>query len=59
MISIWAEHTFIYYRGRKQSKNLFQAEIDSASEMVDFLNFNVAYAQQIYEDQVTMTSYDS
>lgn len=34
-----------------QSKNCFQAEIDSACELIDFLRFNVAYMQQIYEDQ--------
>ncbi len=30
-----------------QSKNAYQAEIDSACELADFLRFNVAYAQQI------------
>jgi len=34
-----------------QGKNCFQAEIDSACELIDFLRFNVAYAQQIYRDQ--------
>ncbi len=34
-----------------QSKNVFQAEIDAACEMIDFFKFNVAYMQQIYEDQ--------
>ncbi|MBU4198962.1 MAG: L-glutamate gamma-semialdehyde dehydrogenase [Verrucomicrobia bacterium] len=34
-----------------QSKNVFQAEIDSACEMADFLRFNVWYMQQIYRDQ--------
>lgn len=34
-----------------QSKNIYQAEIDSACELVDFLNFNVAYMAEIYEDQ--------
>lgn len=34
-----------------QSKNVMQAEIDAACEMVDFFRFNVAYMQQIYEDQ--------
>lgn len=34
-----------------QSKNAFQAEIDSACELIDFLRYNVAYAQQIYNDQ--------
>lgn len=33
------------------SKNAFQAEIDSACELIDFLRFNVYYMQQIYEDQ--------
>ena len=34
-----------------QSKNVYQAEIDAASEMVDFWRFNPFYAQQLYEDQ--------
>ena len=34
-----------------QSKNAYQAEIDSACEMVDFFRFNVAYMEQIYRDQ--------
>jgi len=34
-----------------QSKNIFQAEIDSACEMIDFLRFNVYYMTQIYKQQ--------
>lgn len=34
-----------------QSKNVFQAEIDAACELIDFLKFNVHFMQQIYEDQ--------
>lgn len=34
-----------------QSKNVMQAEIDAACELVDFLRFNVAYMQQIYAEQ--------
>jgi 1-pyrroline-5-carboxylate dehydrogenase len=34
-----------------QSKNAYQAEIDAACELIDFLRFNVAYMQQIYRDQ--------
>jgi len=34
-----------------QSKNVFQAEIDSACEMVDFLRFNAKFAEQIYREQ--------
>ena len=34
-----------------QSKNVFQAEIDAACELIDFLRFNVAYLQQIYAEQ--------
>jgi 1-pyrroline-5-carboxylate dehydrogenase len=33
------------------SKNPFQAEIDSACELIDFLRFNVYFAQEIYTDQ--------
>ena len=34
-----------------QSKNAFQAEIDAACEMIDFLRFNVQYMQEIYQQQ--------
>jgi 1-pyrroline-5-carboxylate dehydrogenase len=34
-----------------QSKTVFQAEIDAASEMVDFWRFNPFYAQELYTDQ--------
>lgn len=34
-----------------QSKNAFQAEIDSACEIVDFLRFNVKYMAEIYAQQ--------
>ncbi len=34
-----------------QSKNPYQAEIDSACELADFLRFNVYYMQQINNDQ--------
>lgn len=34
-----------------QSKNVFQAEIDSACEMIDFLRFNVKYMTEIYQQQ--------
>ena len=34
-----------------QSKNVYQAEIDSACEIVDFLRFNVHFLDQIYRQQ--------
>ena len=34
-----------------QSKNAFQAEIDSTCELVDFLRFNVKYMSEIYAQQ--------
>lgn len=34
-----------------QSKNAFQAEIDSACEIIDFLRFNVQYMSEIYSEQ--------
>jgi 1-pyrroline-5-carboxylate dehydrogenase len=34
-----------------QSKNVQQAEIDAACEQVDFLRFNVAFAEQLYAQQ--------
>ena len=34
-----------------QSKTAHQSEIDAACELTDFWRFNVAYAQEIYDDQ--------
>ena len=39
-----------------QSKNIFQAEIDAACELVDFLRFNVQYMTEIYSEQPKSTS---
>ncbi len=33
------------------SKSAFQAEIDAACELIDFVRFNVSYAEQIYAEQ--------
>jgi 1-pyrroline-5-carboxylate dehydrogenase len=34
-----------------QSKTVFQAEIDAASEMIDFWRFNAFFAQELYGEQ--------
>jgi 1-pyrroline-5-carboxylate dehydrogenase len=34
-----------------QSKTAYQAEIDSACELIDFFRFNVHYAERIYQEQ--------
>ncbi len=34
-----------------QDKSVYQAEIDAACEIIDFLRYNVYFASQIYEDQ--------
>jgi 1-pyrroline-5-carboxylate dehydrogenase len=34
-----------------QSKTVFQAEIDSACELIDFLRFNVHFAEKLYREQ--------
>ncbi len=34
-----------------QSKNVYQAEIDSACELIDFLRFNVHFLTEIYKQQ--------
>lgn len=34
-----------------QSKNAYQAEIDSACELIDFLRFNVHFLSEIYKNQ--------
>lgn len=38
-----------------QSKNAYQAEIDSACELIDFLRFNVYFMSEIYNDQPDST----
>jgi 1-pyrroline-5-carboxylate dehydrogenase len=39
-----------------QSKNAYQAEIDAACELIDFLRFNVQYMSEIYADQPSANS---
>lgn len=39
-----------------QSKNIYQAEIDAACELIDFLRFNVQYMADIYMEQPESTS---
>ena len=39
-----------------QSKTAFQAEIDSAAELVDFWRFNPHYAQELYAEQPLSSS---
>ena len=39
-----------------QSKNAYQAEIDSACELIDFLRFNVHYLSEIYRQQPTSSA---
>lgn len=34
-----------------QGKNAWQAEIDASTELVDFLRFNVLYAEELYKQQ--------
>ena len=34
-----------------QSKNVYQAEIDAACELIDFFNFNCQFAEEIYNNQ--------
>ena len=39
-----------------QGKNAWQAEIDAAAELVDFLRFNVRYAEELYSQQPPFNS---
>ncbi|WP_109830947.1 L-glutamate gamma-semialdehyde dehydrogenase [Reichenbachiella versicolor] len=39
-----------------QSKNIYQAEIDSACELIDFLRFNCHFMELIYADQPLSSS---
>ena len=38
------------------SKSAYQAEIDATCELIDFLRFNVHFAQQVYSDQPLYSS---
>ena len=42
-----------------QSKNVHQAEIDSACELIDFFNFNCQFAEQIYSNQSLISPKDT
>ncbi|MCB0359845.1 MAG: aldehyde dehydrogenase family protein, partial [Bdellovibrionales bacterium] len=39
-----------------QSKNPYEAEIDAAAELIDFLRFNALFASRIYEEQPLSTA---
>lgn len=39
-----------------QSKNIYQAEIDAACELIDFLRYNVQFMTEIYSEQPESTS---
>ena len=41
-----------------QSKNIFQAELDAACELVDYLRFNVSFMNRIYNEQIRQKSGD-
>ena len=42
-----------------QSKNVFQAEIDAACELIDFFNFNIQFAQEIYDNNHLISPEDT
>ena len=37
-----------------QSKNVFQAEIDAACELIDFLRFNPYFMKKIHDISITL-----
>ncbi|KAK9446799.1 Aldehyde/histidinol dehydrogenase [Limtongia smithiae] len=39
-----------------QGKNIYQAEIDAAAELIDFLRFNALYAHEMYAEQPIRTA---
>ncbi|KAG2736481.1 hypothetical protein G9P44_000571 [Scheffersomyces stipitis] len=39
-----------------QGKNVYQAEIDSVAELIDFFKFNTKYAEELYASQPAETS---
>ena len=44
-------HQMLAYTMVGQNKNIYEAEIDSICELVDFLRFNVSYAENIMDKQ--------
>lgn len=44
-------HQMMAYTMVGQNKNVYEAEIDSICELVDFIRFNVAYAENIIDKQ--------
>ena len=51
LLSTTHRHALIAATMVGQGKNAWQAEIDAAAELVDFLRFNVKYAQELYATQ--------
>lgn len=49
--------TMLAYTIAGQNKTIYEAEIDAICELVDFLRFNVAYAEQIILKQPIQTSF--
>ncbi|KAK6462534.1 Aldehyde/histidinol dehydrogenase [Scheffersomyces coipomensis] len=39
-----------------QGKNVYQAEIDSIAELIDFFKYNAKYAEELYQQQPVATS---
>ncbi len=50
-LSVYTVYRLSIYLVLNQSKNFFQAEIDSSCEFIDFLRFNAYFAQEIYSHQ--------
>ena len=49
--------TMLAYTIAGQNKTIYEAEIDAICELVDFLRFNVAYAEHIISKQPIQTSF--
>ncbi|MBN1126678.1 MAG: L-glutamate gamma-semialdehyde dehydrogenase [Sedimentisphaerales bacterium] len=51
LLSTDLRHTLNAATMLNQSKNVYQAEIDSACELIDFWRFNSYYMQELYKEQ--------
>ena len=51
LLTIKYRYDIMAYTMLGQGKNAWQAEIDAAAELADFLRFNVRYAEELYAQQ--------
>lgn len=56
LISTKCRHDMLAATMLGQGKNVYQAEIDSVAELIDFFKYNVKYAEELYHEQPLETA---